>query len=58
MAFKYKSTRYLLAFHCPTCSHEWVTEWSTVATDDCSECGTRDVDPSDYENISDKGIRA
>lgn len=57
MAFKYKSARYLLAFHCPECSHEWTDEWSSIAAEECPECGS-ESDPVDYENISDKGIRA
>lgn len=34
---------------CPECKHEWEDEWPAQCDDDCPNCGTRHISPTESE---------
>jgi hypothetical protein len=42
---------YRNAYHCTYCGHEWSYVWADEHTDDCPNCGARQVAPKTIEAI-------
>jgi hypothetical protein len=39
-------------YSCERCGEEWVDEWSCMCNDECPECGARDYEPFDSDDLT------
>jgi len=39
-------------YKCPRCGEEWTDEWSCACNDECSQCGMKDIMPTQSEDIT------
>lgn len=39
-------------YACPSCEQEWSDEWSSTSGDRCPACGTRNISPQDFDDLS------
>lgn len=43
--------QYLSSYECPNCGHEWQETWECACNDQCPECGTKDIEPYEYDEV-------
>jgi len=43
-------------YECPECDHEWEEEWTSACDSECPECGTTNISPVRYEDLTDPTI--
>lgn len=43
--------QFLNHYNCPSCAHEWSSEWSATCDDECPECGARHISPTTSEEL-------
>lgn len=43
---------FLNSYKCARCKRRWTDEWSCMCDDECPHCGSRDMTPSDSEDLT------
>lgn len=39
-------------YRCARCGHEWTDEWSATCDDECPNCGARNMQPTDSDDLT------
>ncbi|MFV1943447.1 hypothetical protein VPH49_21785 [Pseudomonas luteola] len=39
-------------YECPNCGTEWEDTWDCACNDQCPECGAKDIEPYDSQDLS------
>ena len=46
-----EESQFLNHYRCPSCQHEWDSQWSATCDDECPNCGASNISPWRSEDL-------